>query len=129
MDCPKGNMLSKPSDMLPELQGRLPIRVELESLSKNDFKLILTETQNSLIKQYVGLLATEKVQLEFDESGIDVEFIKSKIKNKEVFYDHFADKTSSEKWKASYKLRKIDNALLPKYLKNNTEKFKDWFDN
>ena len=66
---------------------------------------------------------------EFDESGIDVEFIKSKIKNKEVFYDHFADKTSSEKWKASYKLRKIDNALLPKYLKNNTEKFKDWFDN
>ena len=63
--------LSKPSDMLPELQGRLPIRVELESLSKNDFKLILTETQNSLIKQYVGLLGTEKVELEFDESGID----------------------------------------------------------
>ena len=66
---------------------------------------------------------------EFDESGIDVEFIKSKIKNKEVFYDHFADKTNSEKWKASYKLRKIDSALLPKYLRNNTEKFKDWFDN
>ena len=44
--------LSKPSDMLPELQGRLPIRVELDSLSKKDFKLILTETQNSLIKQY-----------------------------------------------------------------------------
>ena len=66
---------------------------------------------------------------EFDESGIDVEFIKSKIKAKEVFYDHFADKTSSEKWKASYKLRKIDNALLPKYLKNNTEKFQDWLDN
>ena len=57
--------------MLPELQGRLPIRVELESLSKNDFKLILTETQNSLIKQYVGLLGTEKVDLEFNESGID----------------------------------------------------------
>ena len=63
--------LSKPSDMLPELQGRLPIRVELESLSKNDFKLILTETQNSLIKQYVGLLGTEKVDLVFEESGID----------------------------------------------------------
>jgi ATP-dependent HslUV protease ATP-binding subunit HslU len=45
------------------LQGRLPIRVELESLSKDDFKLILTETQNSLIKQYVGLLGTEKVVL------------------------------------------------------------------
>ena len=63
--------LSKPSDMLPELQGRLPIRVELESLSKDDFKLILTETQNSLIKQYVGLLGTEKVDLEFKEDGID----------------------------------------------------------
>ena len=57
--------------MLPELQGRLPIRVELDSLSKNDFKLILTETENSLIKQYVGLLGTEKVELEFEESGID----------------------------------------------------------
>ena len=66
---------------------------------------------------------------EFDESDIDIEFIKSKINNKEVFYDHFADKTKSEKWKASYKLRKIDNVLLPKYLKNNTEKFQDWFDN
>ena len=63
--------LSKPSDMLPELQGRLPIRVELESLSKEDFKLILTETENSLIKQYVGLLGTEKVDLVFEESGID----------------------------------------------------------
>ncbi len=63
--------LSKPSDMLPELQGRLPIRVELDSLSRNDFKLILTETQNSLLKQYKGLLGTEKVDLEFEESGID----------------------------------------------------------
>ena len=63
--------LSKPADMLPELQGRLPIRVELESLTKNDFKLILTETQNSLIKQYVGLLGTEKIELSFDENGIE----------------------------------------------------------
>jgi ATP-dependent HslUV protease ATP-binding subunit HslU len=63
--------LSKPSDMLPELQGRLPIRVELDSLSKKDFKLILTETQNSLIKQYQGLLGTEKVDLKFEEDGID----------------------------------------------------------
>ena len=63
--------LSKPSDMLPELQGRLPIRVELDSLSKDDFKLILTETQNSLIKQYIGLLGTEKVELVFDNDGID----------------------------------------------------------
>ena len=63
--------LSKPSDMLPELQGRLPIRVELESLNQNDFRLILTETQNSLIKQYVGLLGTEKVDLKFKDDGID----------------------------------------------------------
>jgi len=63
--------ISKPSDMLPELQGRLPIRVELDSLSKDDFKLILTETQNSLIKQYIGLLGTEKIELIFDDNGID----------------------------------------------------------
>ena len=63
--------LSKPSDMLPELQGRLPIRVELDSLTKEDFKLILTETQNSLIKQYIGLLGTEKVELIFDDLGIN----------------------------------------------------------
>ena len=63
--------LSKPSDMLPELQGRLPIRVELDNLTKEDFILILTETQNSLIKQYVGLLGTENVKLIFDNEGIN----------------------------------------------------------
>ena len=63
--------LSKPSDMLPELQGRLPIRVELDSLNKEDFRLILTETQNSLIKQYIGLLGTEKVELIFEDDGIE----------------------------------------------------------
>jgi len=62
---------AKPSDMLPELQGRLPIRVELDSLSKDDFKLILTEPENSLIKQYIGLLGTEKVDLIFEEGGIE----------------------------------------------------------
>tara|TARA_B110000438_G_scaffold131408_1_gene127538 strand:+ start:87 stop:1400 length:1314 start_codon:yes stop_codon:yes gene_type:complete len=62
--------ISKPSDMLPELQGRLPIRVELDSLTKNDFQKILTETQNSLIKQYVGLLGTEKIDLIFSDNGI-----------------------------------------------------------
>ena len=62
---------AKPSDMLPELQGRLPIRVELDSLSKDDFKLILTEPENSLIKQYIGLLGTEKVDLVFEEGGIE----------------------------------------------------------
>ena len=62
---------AKPSDMLPELQGRLPIRVELDSLTKDDFKLILTEPENSLIKQYVGLLGTEKIDLVFEENGIE----------------------------------------------------------
>ena len=62
---------AKPSDMLPELQGRLPIRVELNSLTKDDFKLILTEPENSLIKQYVGLLGTEKIDLIFEEEGIE----------------------------------------------------------
>jgi len=62
---------AKPSDMLPELQGRLPIRVELNSLTKDDFKLILTEPENSLIKQYVGFLGTEKIDLIFEEEGIE----------------------------------------------------------
>ena len=63
--------LAKPSDLLPELQGRLPIRVELEALTSDDFKKILKEPDNSLIKQYVALLKTENVDLEFSEDGID----------------------------------------------------------
>ena len=63
--------LAKPSDLLPELQGRLPIRVELEALTSNDFKKILKEPDNSLIKQYKALLKTENVDLEFTEDGID----------------------------------------------------------
>tara|TARA_B100000029_G_scaffold309023_1_gene301643 strand:- start:6751 stop:8124 length:1374 start_codon:yes stop_codon:yes gene_type:complete len=63
--------LAKPSDLLPELQGRLPIRVELNALTSDDFKRILEEPDNSLIKQYVALLATEKVHLEFTEDGIE----------------------------------------------------------
>ena len=63
--------LAKPSDLLPELQGRLPIRVELEALSSEDFKRILKEPDFSLIKQYVALLKTENVELEFTEDGID----------------------------------------------------------
>lgn len=62
--------VSKPSDLLPELQGRLPIRVELASLSEEDFKRILTETEASLPKQYRALLATEAVALEFTDDGI-----------------------------------------------------------
>jgi ATP-dependent HslUV protease ATP-binding subunit HslU len=63
--------LAKPSDLLPELQGRLPIRVELNALTRDDFKRILTEPENSLVRQYKALLATEEVTLDFAESAID----------------------------------------------------------
>jgi ATP-dependent HslUV protease ATP-binding subunit HslU len=62
--------LSKPSDLIPELQGRFPIRVELQSLSVQDFEAILTSTHASLTKQYQALLATEKVALDFQATGI-----------------------------------------------------------
>ena len=64
--------LAKPSDLLPELQGRLPIRVELSALNENDFKRILKEPDNSLIKQYKELLKTENVELVFTDDGIDM---------------------------------------------------------
>ncbi len=63
--------ISKPSDLLPELQGRLPIRVELKALTRDDFRRILTEPEASLIKQYVALMQTEGVTLEFTEDAID----------------------------------------------------------
>ena len=63
--------VSKPSDLLPELQGRLPIRVELRPLEKEDFRRILTETEASLIKQYIALMATEGVTLDFTDDAID----------------------------------------------------------
>jgi len=63
--------LAKPSDLLPELQGRLPIRVELKALTREDFKRILTEPEASLIKQYVALLGTENVTLSFTADAID----------------------------------------------------------
>ena len=62
--------LAKPSDLIPELQGRFPIRVELDSLSVADFESILTRTDASLVKQYQALLATEDVQLDFADDGI-----------------------------------------------------------
>lgn len=63
--------VAKPSDLLPEMQGRLPIRVELNALTGEDFRRILREPQTSLIKQYVALMATEGVELEFTEDAID----------------------------------------------------------
>lgn len=62
--------LSKPSDLVPELQGRLPIRVELKALTPDDFKRILSEPDASLTEQYVALLATEGLNIQFTESGI-----------------------------------------------------------
>jgi ATP-dependent HslUV protease ATP-binding subunit HslU len=61
---------AKPSDLIPELQGRFPIRVELDSLNKDDFYRILLEPENALVKQYIALLATEHVQLVFDNTAV-----------------------------------------------------------
>uniref|UniRef100_UPI003BA8FF2A ATP-dependent protease ATPase subunit HslU n=1 Tax=Stappia sp. TaxID=1870903 RepID=UPI003BA8FF2A len=63
--------VAKPSDLLPELQGRLPIRVELKALTRDDFRAILTDTEASLIKQYVALMKTEGVELTFTEDAIE----------------------------------------------------------
>jgi ATP-dependent HslUV protease ATP-binding subunit HslU len=63
--------ISKPSDLIPELQGRFPIRVELEALGKDDFIRILTEPDNALVKQYVALLATEDVTIDFAKDSIE----------------------------------------------------------
>ena len=62
--------IAKPSDLLPELQGRLPIRVELRALTENDFVRILTETDNALTRQYTALMATENVTVSFTAEGI-----------------------------------------------------------
>ncbi len=62
--------IAKPSDLLPELQGRLPIRVELRPLTEGDFVRILTETDNALTRQYAALMATEEVEIRFTEDGI-----------------------------------------------------------
>ena len=64
--------LAKPADLLPELQGRLPIRVELQPLSRDDLRRILTEPEHSLLKQYSALIGTERVALEFGEDAVDV---------------------------------------------------------
>jgi len=63
--------VSKPSDLIPEIQGRFPIRVELTPLTKEDFVRILTETENALIKQYKALLATEGIEVDFTPEAIE----------------------------------------------------------
>jgi ATP-dependent HslUV protease ATP-binding subunit HslU len=63
--------MTKPSDLIPELQGRFPIRVELEHLGKDEFIRILKEPNNALTKQYIALLATEDMEIEFTDDAID----------------------------------------------------------
>jgi ATP-dependent HslUV protease ATP-binding subunit HslU len=76
--------LSKPSDLLPELQGRLPIRVELDALGQADLRRILTEPENSLLRQYKALMATEGVQLDFTEAAIDALAKQASVFNEQV---------------------------------------------
>ena len=63
--------VSKPSDLIPELQGRFPIRVELKSLTVDDFVRILTEPKNALVKQYMALLETEGIKLTFTDDALE----------------------------------------------------------
>jgi ATP-dependent HslUV protease ATP-binding subunit HslU len=63
--------VSKPSDLIPELQGRFPIRVELEPLTREDFVRILTEPRNALVKQYVALMGTDGVELSFSQRAVE----------------------------------------------------------
>ena len=74
---------SKPSDLIPELQGRLPVRVELESLNEDDFRRILTEPENSLTKQYTQLLAVDGVELSFSDDALDeIAFLAQEVNRK-----------------------------------------------
>ena len=65
---------------------------------------------------------------EFEKSGLNIEKIKKFVNEKKIFFNHFADKSKIEKWDYVYKLKKIDNKFLPKYLIDNSNKYKDWFD-
>lgn len=82
--CAGAFHVSKPSDLIPELQGRLPIRVELDPLTEEDFKRILVEPENAIVKQYQALLATEGVRLEFTEDAISEMARFAKLVNEET---------------------------------------------
>lgn len=82
--CAGAFHVSKPSDLIPELQGRLPIRVELDPLTEEDFRRILVEPENALIKQYQALLATEGVTLQFTEDGINEVARYARVVNEET---------------------------------------------
>ena len=118
--------LAKPSDLLPELQGRLPIRVELNALTKNDFIKILKEPDNSLIKQYTALLGTENVTLEFTDDAIDAiaeisTHINSTIENigarrLHTILEKILDEISFEAPDKGGENIKIDKAYVEKHL-------------
>ena len=118
--------LAKPSDLLPELQGRLPIRVELNALTKDDFIKILKEPDNSLIKQYTALLGTENVTLEFTEDAIDTiaeisTHINSTIENigarrLHTILEKILDEISFEAPDKDGEKIKIDKAYVDKHL-------------
>ncbi|MEK9732035.1 MAG: ATP-dependent protease ATPase subunit HslU [Pelagibacteraceae bacterium] len=118
--------LAKPSDLLPELQGRLPIRVELDALTKNDFIKILKEPDNSLIKQYTALLGTEDVTLEFTDDAIDTiadisTHINSTIENigarrLHTILEKILDEISFEAPDKGGEKIKIDKAYVEKHL-------------
>src|SRR5210317_28839 len=118
--------LAKPSDLLPELQGRLPIRVELNPLTKEDFIKILKEPDNSLIKQYTALLGTEKVTLEFNDDAIEAiaeisTHINSTIENigarrLHTIFEKILDDISFNAPDREGEIVKIDKAYVDKHL-------------
>lgn len=120
--------VSKPSDLLPELQGRLPIRVELRALTKNDFERILTEPEASLIKQYIALLATEEVDLEFTDDAIEALAsiavdLNSSIENigarrLQTVMERVLDEISFNAPEKSGEAHKIDGKYVKKQLKD-----------
>ncbi len=122
--------MTKPSDLIPELQGRFPIRVELDSLGKEEFVRILTEPKNALVKQYTALLDTEGVKLVFDKSGIEeLSDIANKVNQRsenigarrlhtvlttlleEVMYDCPEHKTKTLKITKSTVKKKLDSVI------------------
>ena len=98
--------LAKPSDLLPELQGRLPIRVELKALTEEDFRRILTEPETSLIRQYVALLGTENVTLDFaEEAIIEIAHVAAEV-NRSV------ENIGASRWRISGRLHTVMERLL-----------------
>ena len=99
-------------------------QTNLKIIEKGGWHFTNIKTPEELFKKFSNFGHHD----EFELANIDVDKIKEKISNREVFYDHLADKDSPNRWSDSYKLKKIDESYLPKYLVENSEKFKDWID-